>query len=336
MGLIYNDPIKEMKIPYEQIAAYLSGKARTHDKVEVEKWLADSEQHQYIFQSLKKEWKFLKVETPPILPDKEQVWKNIRNRINFPVSASMYSKQTLLKYTSFAASIALLMGLFISFLFISGKSQTMQFTAHTPMGEKAIITLPDSSKVWLNSGSTLTYSSKSLRRIVHLEGEAFFEVTKKRLKRFEVHTGDVSVQVHGTCFNVTAYDTDPDIAVSLEYGSVSLVNDINGKILTRLSPNQMGIISRSQLSCRVIADDPEVTKLWTNNILKFYNNDIYEVAKKLERWYGVNITVENGNSDSRYAFVVKTESMKELLDLLSKMTPITYTIEGKEVHIRLK
>lgn len=325
-----------MKIPYEQIAAYLSGKVRTQDKIEVEKWLAESDKHQHIFQSLEKEWKFLKVETPSILPHKEKVWINIRNRINFPVSASMYSKQTLLKYTSIAASIALLMGLFISFLFVSGRSQALQFTAHTPMGEKAIITLPDSSKVWLNSGSRLTYSSKSLRRIVHLEGEAFFEVTKNRLKRFEVHTGDVSVQVHGTSFNVTAYDTDPNISVSLEYGSVSLVNTINGKKLTRLSPNQMGIISRSQLSCRVIADDPEVTKLWTNNILKFYNNDIYEVAKKLERWYGVNITVENGNTDSRYAFVVKTESMKELLDLLNKMTPIIYTIEGKEVHIRLK
>lgn len=91
----------------------------------------------------------------------------------------------------------------------------------------------------------------------------------------------------------------------------------------------MGLISRSQLSCRVVADDPGITKLWTNNILKIYNNDIYEVVKKLERWYGVDVTLENGNPDSRYTFVVKTESMKELLDLLNKMTPIVYKIEGK-------
>lgn len=42
------------------------------------------------------------------------------------------------------------------------------------------------------------------------------------------------------------------------------------------------------------------------------------------------------NPDSRYTFVVKTESMKELLGLLNKMTPITYKIEGKEVTIHLR
>jgi ferric-dicitrate binding protein FerR (iron transport regulator) len=325
-----------MKIPYEQIAAYLRGKASSQEKYIVEKWLAESDKHQQIFQSLEKEWRFLNKETEPILPNKEQVWKNIRNRIEVPFNSYAYSRQTLLKYTGIAASVALLIGLCISFLFINEKTQAMQFTAHTPMGEKAQLTLPDSSTVWLNSGSTLTYSTKAWRRIVHLDGEAFFEVTKNRRKRFEVHTGDVRVQVHGTSFNVSSYKTDPDIAVSLESGAVSLFNDKNGDLLTRLSPNQMGIVSRSQLSCHIVVDDPIVTKLWTNNILKIYNNDIYEVTKKLERWYGVNITVENGNSDSRYAFVVKTESLKELLDLLSKMTPIIYSIEGKEVHIQLK
>ncbi|HAR37371.1 MAG TPA: hypothetical protein DCS09_01605 [Porphyromonadaceae bacterium] len=325
-----------MKIPYDQIAAYLSGKARIQEKAEIEKWLNASDEHRHIYQSLEKEWKFLNEESVPLLPDKEQVWNKIRNRVELPVTAILYSKQTLIKYISLTASVALLLGLLLSFLLTGERSQSAQFTAHTPMGEKAMLTLPDSSRVWLNSGSTLSYSTKSRQRIVHLQGEAFFEVTKNRRKKFVVQTGDVRVQVHGTSFNVTAYDTDPEIAVSLESGSVSLINSKDGNVLAQLSPNQMGLISRSQLSCRVVADDPGITKLWTNNILKIYNNDIYEVVKKLERWYGVDVTLENGNPDSRYTFVVKTESMKELLDLLNKMTPIVYKIEGKEVDIRLK
>ncbi len=85
-----------MKIPYEQIAAYLSGKARTQEKAEVEKWLNASDEHRHIYQSLEKEWKFLNEEFLPLLPDKEQVWKKIRNRIELPVTAVLYSKQTLL------------------------------------------------------------------------------------------------------------------------------------------------------------------------------------------------------------------------------------------------
>jgi len=71
-------------------------------------------------------------------------------------------------------------------------------------------------------------------------------------------------------------------------------------------------------------------------MLALWDTTGIEVVKKLERWYGVDVTLENGNPDSRYTFVVKTESMKELLDLLNKMTPIVYKIEGKEVDIRLK
>lgn len=327
---------KQMKVPYEQIAAYLRGKASLWEKKEVDEWLEENVEHRSLFRSLGKEWKFLKEEVPVSLPDKEQIWTKIGKIIDLPVTAVVYSKQALIKYVSLTACIALLFGVILSFLFNSEKGNSLQFTAYAPLGEKALLTLPDSSRVWLNSGSTLTYFTKSRQRIAHLEGEAFFEVTKDLRKIFIVQSGDVNVQVHGTSFNVSAYDTDPDIAVSLESGSVSLLNAKNGEMLVQLRPNQMGRISRSDMRCSVIADDAEITKLWTNNILKIYDNNIYEVVKKLERWYGVDITLENANPDSRYTFVIKTESMKELLGLLNKMTPITYKIDGKEVNIRLK
>lgn len=325
-----------MKVPYEQIAAYLSGKALPWEKAEVDEWLAESAEHRSLFRSLEKEWSFLKEGTPLSLPDKEQVWTKIRGMIDLPVTAASYSKQVLIKYISLTACIALLFGVALSLLFNSGRGESTQFTAYAPLGEKAQLTLPDSSRVWLNSGSTLTYFTQSRQRRVHLQGEAFFEVTKDPRKVFIVQSGDVSVQVHGTSFNVSAYDTDPYIAVSLESGLVSLFNNKNGVVLAQLQPNQMGRVSKADLSCSIVADDTGITKLWTNNILKVYDNNIYEVVKKLERWYGVDITLENANPDSRYTFVVKTESMKELLGLLNKMTPIAYKIEGKEVTIRLR
>lgn len=325
-----------MKVPYEQIAAYLSGKSLPWQKEEVEKWLGESDAHRSLFHSLEKEWRFLNEKEQPSLPDKEKVWSKIRQVIDLPVTAVLYSKRVLIKYVSLTACIALLFGVSLSFLFHHGEFESAQFTAYAPPGEKALLTLPDSSRVWLNSGSSLTYSPKSRQRIVHLQGEAFFEVTKDKRKVFIVQSGDVNVQVHGTSFNVTAYDADPDIAVSLESGSVSLINGKNGDILAQLSPNQIGRISRSDMKCSVAADDAGITKLWTNNILKVYDNNIYEVVKKLERWYGVDVALENPNPDSRYTFVVKTESLKELLGLLNKMTPMVYKIEGKEVTVRLK
>lgn len=325
-----------MKVPYEQIAVYLSGKASPWEKEEVEKWLAESVEHRTVFRSLEKEWRFLKEEATPSLPDKEQIWTKIWEIIDLPVVAVSYSKQVLIKYVSLTACVALLFGAALSFLLGNREGGSTQFTAYAPLGEKALLTLPDSSRVWLNSGSTLTYSTQSRQRMVHLQGEAFFEVTKDPRRVFIVQSGDVNVQVHATSFNVSAYDVDPDIAVSLESGLVSLLNNKNGAVLAQLHPNQMGRVSKLDLKCSIVDDDTGITKLWTHNILKIYDNNIYEVAKKLERWYGVEITLENANPDRHYTFVVKTESLKELLTLLNKMTPIAYKIEGKEVNIRLQ
>lgn len=325
-----------MKIPYEEIAGYLKGNCSPSEKAAVEEWINRNPDHQAIFNSLKKEWKYLAEDPVLPAPDRERVWSRIGEAIDYQAPAALYTRKILVKYISLAACIALLLGVELSFLFNRGDHPAMQFTAYAPLGEKAMLTLPDSSRVWLNSGSALTYYARSGERVVRLQGEAFFEVTKDPRKAFIVQSGGVNVQVHGTSFNVSAYESDPDIEVSLEKGSISLINQKNGMVLADLRPNQMAQVSKSDLGCRVIADDAEITKLWTNNILKIYNNDIYEVVKKLERWYGVDIELGNARSDLRYTFVVKTESLRELLDLINKMTPITYKIEGKEVSIRLR
>lgn len=325
-----------MEIPYEQIAAFLKGEISTSEKMKLEAWLEDNPRHRAIFYSLEKEWKFLKASPTNKLPDKEQIWTKIQKKIDFPTAASLYTKHTVLKITGIAASIALILGISLSFLINRTEHQSIQFTAFAPLGEKTQLTLPDSSLVWLNSGSTLTYYAHPHQRLVSLQGEAFFDVKKNPHKLFIVQSGEINVQVHGTSFNVSAYESDKVISVSLEKGHVSLINQSNGVVLTDLRPNQMAEISKSDLKYRVVADDVETTKLWTKNILKVYNNDIYEVVKKLERWYGVNITLENVTSRPHYTFVVKTESMREFLDLMNRMTPITYKIEGKEVYIQLK
>lgn len=328
--------MEQIKIPFEQIAMYLNGTASPFVKREVEKWLVESDEHLAIFHSLKNEWVFLKEEISMPLPNKEKVWSGIMQTTGRSAKVVNYSKQILIKYISLTACVALLFGIGFSFLFSSQGSKSFQFTANTPLGEKAMLMLPDSSKVWLNSGSKLTYTAQSKQRIVNLQGEAFFEVKKDHRKAFVVQAGEVNVQVHGTNFNISAYDSDPEIAVSLESGLVSLLERNSGVVLAKLKPNQMGCVSKEDFTCRILPDDPEITKLWTNNILKVYDSNFLDAAKKLERWFGVNITLENVNPDSRYTFVVKTESLKEILDLFNKMTPIAYKIEGKEVNIRMK
>lgn len=275
-----------------------------------------------------------------IIPDKKKVWNAIQREIISNSRSPFCSRRRLLKVISIAALLALLTGRVSTILFQSfiNPYQEHFITTVAPTGQKAQLLLPDSTIVWLNSGSRLTYSTRynTHHRIVRLDGEAFFEVEKRSRTAFVVETGDANIQVHGTKFNVGAYKEEDIISVALLQGSVSVLASDNKQVFATLIPNQLAVVSRSNHSCRVQACDAEMESLWRLNRLKFENQPVDEVWKKLSRWYGVDITVKNAKNGQTYWFTVKTETLTELLERVNKLTPIEYIINGEEVTISYK
>ena len=162
----------------------------------------------------------------------------------------------------------------------------------TEWGEKLNLTLPDGSTVHLNSGSSLSFpaSFPSEERVVELVGEAFFDVSKNPKKPFIIKSGELKTIVVGTSFNIKALEADSLIAVSVRTGKV--------KIRTRteeieLLPNEQGILGKNskKLSKRKV-DIGEVL-LWKDGTIIFEDAPLGEVARVLERWYGVTITFNN-------------------------------------------
>lgn len=328
-----------MKTPYDPIAKYLRHTATPEEVREVETWLAASPQHQTILNQLEEEWTHLADPRPEAIPDKEKVWRQISGCILPIVSPRLYTRRTLIAIASIAAGVALLIGVGSQFLIrlMTMPAPRIEQLAEvrSPLGQKSQVILPDGTSVWLNGGSSLRYAAgfNTDNREVEVTGEAFFEVAHDTDKRFVVHAAGADVVVHGTSFNVAAYADEHQVRVSLLEGSVSLHSGLSGEEIGRLSPNQMAIVMADG-RCRIINDDAAITSLWTQNILRIYNEDISLVSKKLERWYGVHVHLHRTDLKHRYSFVVKTESLRELLELLNKVTPLEYTIEGEEVHIR--
>jgi transmembrane sensor len=102
-----------------------------------------------------------------------------------------------------------------------------------PRGRKSIVQLPDGSMVRLNSESRITYPEHFAHheRVVHLVGEAFFEVTEDKESPFSVVTGNINTTVLGTSFNIQAWQDDSTINISLAEGkvSVSQIGSSNGQ-----------------------------------------------------------------------------------------------------------
>ncbi|RNL87768.1 hypothetical protein ED312_09845 [Sinomicrobium pectinilyticum] len=107
-------------------------------------------------------------------------------------------------------------------------STPVTISRETVAGQQAVHTLPDGTIVRLRTASTITFpeSFKNMTREVELEGEALFEVAEDREKPFSVKAGELTVKVLGTSFNIRAYETENETAISVVSGKV-LVSNIN-------------------------------------------------------------------------------------------------------------
>lgn len=326
-------------IPYDEIAGYIRQELSEQERHKVDMWINSSAENRKLFEQLLNEWENI-YDSPEqsVRADKDKIWSGISSHIRASLPVKSYTRKILIKVAGIAAMVAIIVGVaatvFVKSTIDSAFLSQSVTTIETRQGQKMQMTLPDGTKVWLNSGSKLTYAGDFNRseRIVNLEGEAFFNVTKNQSKKFKVRTSGVDIVVKGTSFDVSAYNDDREISVSLLEGKV-VITDKTGKYMTDLNPDELAIISRQNLKYTLFKDDANTYRSWTEDQLIFYNEDIYEVAKKLERWYGINIKLVNPNEKQKYTFSVKTESLRELLELFNKLTPIDYKINGKEVTI---
>jgi len=213
------------------------------------------------------------------------------------------------------------------------KKETAWVVKSNPKGIKSRILLPDSSLVFLNADSQISFPKDFMaNRQVILTGEAFFEVKKMEERPFYVQAGAVSTTVLGTSFNVnTAYLES--IEVALATGKIRILNEHTGKDLI-LKPGEAGKISKETQSMEVIEIDPIKISLWKEGILHFDKEPFQLVIKKLENWYGVKISVKgeipNGLCSGTFQ---KKAYLSDVLKVLAHSLRFDYDLNGKNVAI---
>jgi transmembrane sensor len=314
----------------------IKGEASVVESENVSQWINQSSENQKIYHELWSAYALTSPDVYPFIADREAAWSKIIHHIAILRPHGPRVIQFL--RVAAAAVIFFLVGIAVQY----SKREKIppdflnQFTTVTaPVGQKSMIVLPDRSNVWLNSGSSLKYKSSFNTEIrdVELDGEAFFEVTQDKSRMFRVNTGAVSIEVYGTDFDVKNYKEEKELEVTVEKGNVGVIKGglkfadlTKGKQVTLNKENEEVILSNPKV---------DVVTAWKNNELIFDNTPFEEVIRYLERWYGVNITIEEKmKKRHNYTFKIKTETLTELLKLLKVITPLEYKIDGKDVTIR--
>jgi len=261
--------------------------------------------------------------------------EDIRSKLNFYVE---YDKKRL-----FRKRLAQIAAVVIPFVFVlsavlyifqPAPKVEKDFVVTVKQGNRAQVTLPDQSKVWMNSNSKLIYrNGKNNTRELKLIGEAFFKVVKDKNRPFIVSANNLQVEVLGTSFNVNARQGSDIIETSLVEGSIKLMgSELSQDYL--LKPNEKAIYSNALKSLKIEATDNEVETAWKDNKLQFRSERFSEVIKRLEEWYGVKIISKcPGIENDLMSGAFKNESLETVLETIAIQYKIQYNNQGDTVVV---
>ena len=213
--------------------------------------------------------------------------------------------------------------------------QPVFHTVKVPVAGEYHFTLSDGTKVWMNSDSELRFpvNFTSNRREIFIKGEAYFEVEPDRERPFIVHANQVSIQVLGTKFNVSAYGESQQVLTTLVQGGVNVKY---AGLQTELQPGFQAVtdIKAGTMDRREV--EVGMYTSWTKGIFEYENMPLSDIAVQLSRWYDVRIIFSAPEfANRRFTGVVrKYDVLNDVLSIIEQTTDVCFIVNGKEIVVK--
>jgi transmembrane sensor len=350
------------KTIWNLIAKMLAGEASPEELLELEKLLKENPDLHYPVQMVNDLWhtaKAAETEEAELAFDRHlerlgnlEAIRPVRRRARLIAGLSMFS-------------MILLAAIWLTFRSgqiakpaIAGQQAASTHEVSTANGARIRDTLPDGTLVWLNAGSRLVYGKEynKTRREVYLTGEAFFDVAKNKQKPFLIHTDRIDIQVLGTSFNIKSYPLEKTTEATLIRGSIEISLKDRPSERFILKPNQKLVVGGTDSLLHPAAQKKNSEKeeplvairkptyeqntgtvietSWVNNTLIFKEEAFSDLARQMERWYGITIAFSDpGLQQLEFTGSFKGETIRQALEALKLTATFNYDIRGNEVTI---
>jgi ferric-dicitrate binding protein FerR (iron transport regulator) len=313
----------------ERIARYFRGELVEGDKEYINRVFGDYDDND-LEKFLKKHWYSILKEDEGEEKDLENVLYRIHYEINTKRPEPRKRLSEVVLWFSRIAAILILPVLIysgIQFHRFTKVGNLASTEISAPAWTRAEFILPDGTRGWLNSNSSIRYKVNFVNnREVELRGEAFFDVEQDTRKPFRVFTEDLVVTALGTQFNIASYENERTIEVVLEEGGIEFFNK-STKDSYLLKPNQCLIYDKGRSDYKVEVVQTEKYSSWVEGKLIFRNDPLDVVARRLERWYNIDVEILGSitNQPSLRATFVD-ENLEDVLNLLKLSLNIHYEI----------
>ncbi|MEL7586096.1 MAG: FecR domain-containing protein [Prolixibacteraceae bacterium] len=349
-----------------------TGEINSSEKQLLFRFFNDPESRAVVYRWLKKKWKGLQYEEPDTEVDFEKLLLRIHQDVKQDVPTPLPLREQPSKLhriirvsMRYAAVCLIACGLEWYILTQTGGNENAQKIVYNqvdvPHGSRSFIVLADSTLVWLNAGAKLRYPAdfNGSNREVFLDGEAFFDVTKDKHRPFLVKVSGMDLKVHGTKFNVKAYNDEYSIETTLLEGSVEVIGLKAREKDSRnlfMKPGQKLILYKekkntSDSGSENKSEDAESVKIadarlinlsatdqevaWKHDKLVFDKQRFDEVKTRLERWYGVTIEIRDSSVlDYRFSGTFDKETFEQAMYALKEAADFEYVLSKKHVVIK--
>lgn len=338
-----------------QLAGYFAGELSSEETKKMESWIKADPDREEEVNRLFEIWKA--TESLPYELDVDNAWMKLSGGMEeiekrkteedtqFPKMDALYmhfpkkiekinNPGVFWRRTALVAATVLIVALAGFFSFYAEKQADLAATDQienrvfvTKNGERATYVLNDGSKVMLHAGSRLEIPDdfNENERELYLEGEAYFEVAHNEAKPFVVQSKHAYTRVLGTRFLVQAWpEIGERVEVVVSDGKVAFGDIRNGRIDNKvhevlLTKNKMGVLDNNKPPIVTDVADLDWYIGWTEGRLEFENRPLTEVLPRLERWYNIEIRVEDEQIREKKitAEIDYSQSMSEVLQGIS-------------------
>lgn len=325
---------------YKLIEDYTNKNISSEDLADLMAWVDFSKENQQSFREVLKTYEAADYffQNPK---QKQKNWATIQQHISKKENERVISvKKDKLSWLKIVATIVLISSislLFFTYLKQTKKEEITYREIYNPKGQKRLVTMPDGSNIYLNGDSKIKYVKNFNRgkRIVYLEGEAFFDVQHRPSQPFIVRTGKVSTTVLGTSFNINSYKSSKNISITVQTGKVGVVVK-NGKEkqVQFLYPNQQLNISTDNLSMTSKIVDAAEIDSWREYKMLFYDKSLSEIVQVIEREYDLDITIKRESlRDVKITTKFDKCSVSQIMNMIAQLSNSKYKIYEKKIII---
>lgn len=312
------------------LSRILSGEASSAEKEDFYRSLNESKEEEKLYYEIKSLWLRSSLQKTKINVESE--FENLWKKINPETKRTTFSiGKRILQYAAVVLFILSVGGL--SGYFLSNNSSEEADTASqkytATKGSVSTVEFADGTKIWLNSGTELTYREdrKNKKRIAELHGEAFFEVRHRDDFPLMVHVGEIIVRDLGTTFNIKAYPEDKWVETSLIEGEADILT-AQGNALVKLIPGESAVYHSEDKKIEIRPFTSNVLSAWRDGKFVIRDQRLEDIFTEISRWYDIEFRFENQTlRDYRYTgSIKKSTTAQHVLKMLNATTKFNYKI----------